>query len=601
MDSCDHPPMGRREWLGSRGICLVIALGAGLALQAGPARAQATVSEIEPNDTRSSATLVVVGDTATGVIATAQDVDWFAVDLLAGDVLDLDIDAWAAGSALDPVLLLVDPTGVDTLVKNDDEHAATLDSRIRYVVTMSGRHFVLLRDAQLSGGAFHTYSLRFEPGGPADPTLPFASGMGEPTAMAVSGGGFLFVVDALARRVLRLDPNVPVSPISELVDLSSRADEVFDIVYDGLGDLLVVGSTATETTVWRVDLAGNASVFASVGSQNTFYTALTVGPNGDVWVGDPLGRTIARYDPTGGLLGTVSVGGTSGTIADMAFSPTGGGELHFSNGMNQVYAMTGGVPQLVVQISGTTEGIAFDQDGYLYVGDGTARTVQLFDPAYQLVDDRLAITNLASPIGLTFGREPGGVMSARVFATSADTVLAGGGLVELDPSGIRAAGWRVGTDLLAITTLALADGRVGASYADTLEAQGTTGPLSWSVTGGGTLPVGLALDSATGVLSGVPEEAGTFALSFRVDDAQGFALRNLSLTVTTPVLSAAAAADGLLDPGSLSLDLERFLDLQGNRNGIYDVGDLRAHLRALGQLGPRQGTPVLPDPRVDRD
>ena len=548
------------------------------------------VPEVEPNDSIPDATLVAVGDTVTGVILTAQDVDWFAVDLQAGSVLDLDIDAWAVGSALDPVLLLVDPTGVDTLVKNDDENALSLDSRIRYTVTATGRHFVLLRDAQLSGGAFHTYSLRFAPGGPADPTVPFAFGLGGPTATAVSGSGLLFIVDSVARRILRLDPNVPVSPVVELVDLSGRADELRDIVFDGLGDLLVVGSTATETTIWRVDLAGTPSVFASVGSQNTFYTALTVGPSGDVWVGDPLGRTIARYSPAGSLLGSVNIVGTTGTILDMAFSP--GGELHFSNGMSEVYRVVGGAAQLALQTAPTTEGIAFDQDGFLYVANGVTQTVQLFDPAYQLVDDRLAITNLGGPIALSFGRDPSGAMSARVFATSSDTVLVGGGLVEFNPSGIRAPGWRVGTDLLAITTLALSDGLVGADYADTLEAQGTRGPVAWSVSG--TLPAGLALDAVSGVLSGVPEESGAFALTFRVDDPAGFALRNLTLTITTPVLSAAAAAAGLLDPGSLSADLERFLDLQGNRNGIYDIGDFRAHLRALGLLGATQVSPIPP-------
>jgi hypothetical protein len=72
---------------------------------------------------------------------------------------------------------------------------------------------------------------------------------------------------------------------------------------------------------------------------------------------------------------------------------------------------------------------------------------------------------------------------------------------------------------LAITTVSLPGAQVGTPYSMTLAASGGTAPYTWALTNG-TLPAGLALNSASGVISGTPTatSAGT-ALSFMVSDA----------------------------------------------------------------------------------
>jgi hypothetical protein len=60
------------------------------------------------------------------------------------------------------------------------------------------------------------------------------------------------------------------------------------------------------------------------------------------------------------------------------------------------------------------------------------------------------------------------------------------------------------------------------------------------------------------------------------------------------VLSVADVVNTILGiAGLLTEDERRFLDLQGNRNGEMDVGDVRAYLTARGDL-PALGASVAP-------
>jgi len=80
---------------------------------------------------------------------------------------------------------------------------------------------------------------------------------------------------------------------------------------------------------------------------------------------------------------------------------------------------------------------------------------------------------------------------------------------------------------LAITTASLPGGSIGSPYSATLQATGGTTPYSWAITTG-ALPIGLTLNSSTGVISGTPTAAGTASLSVTCTDATGtLAIRRL--------------------------------------------------------------------------
>jgi hypothetical protein len=76
----------------------------------------------------------------------------------------------------------------------------------------------------------------------------------------------------------------------------------------------------------------------------------------------------------------------------------------------------------------------------------------------------------------------------------------------------------------------------------------TTDALS-SFTATSTLPSGLTLDAATGVLSGIPGSAGIFSITVRaarISNAASFSDQNLVLTVSSPTLAIAALVSNQL-------------------------------------------------------
>jgi large repetitive protein len=75
---------------------------------------------------------------------------------------------------------------------------------------------------------------------------------------------------------------------------------------------------------------------------------------------------------------------------------------------------------------------------------------------------------------------------------------------------------------LAITTTRLGSARVGHPFLAPLHVNGGMAPLRWKVTSG-HFPVGVRLDTSTGVVTGSPTKAGTYVLRVAVRDAFGVA------------------------------------------------------------------------------
>jgi hypothetical protein len=89
----------------------------------------------------------------------------------------------------------------------------------------------------------------------------------------------------------------------------------------------------------------------------------------------------------------------------------------------------------------------------------------------------------------------------------------------------------------AIVTPSISDGITGASYSQPLSASDGTPPYLWFVSAG-SLPAGITLDPATGLLSGTPGAAGTFTFTVRVADASGSTVtKPFSVTIAAPAAS----------------------------------------------------------------
>src|SRR6185295_12908520 len=87
----------------------------------------------------------------------------------------------------------------------------------------------------------------------------------------------------------------------------------------------------------------------------------------------------------------------------------------------------------------------------------------------------------------------------------------------------------------------------GTGYSATIGATGGTGTYSNFAVTSGSLPAGLSLNAATGVLSGTPSTAGSSTFTITVtDSASATGSRSYTLTI------AAAAVPISVTPASLS-------------------------------------------------
>jgi hypothetical protein len=83
---------------------------------------------------------------------------------------------------------------------------------------------------------------------------------------------------------------------------------------------------------------------------------------------------------------------------------------------------------------------------------------------------------------------------------------------------------------ISVTTSSLSDGQVGTAYSATLEAMTDSNIYTWSVLAG-SLPDGLSLDSASGVISGTPKTAGNYSFTVQVDDGLKKDTKDLSINI----------------------------------------------------------------------
>ena len=98
---------------------------------------------------------------------------------------------------------------------------------------------------------------------------------------------------------------------------------------------------------------------------------------------------------------------------------------------------------------------------------------------------------------------------------------------------------QIDENLPELTTASLKDGEVGASFSRTVRAKNGVKPYQWAASG---LPKGLTFDTAKGKVTGAPEEAGDFDLTFTVTDLYGRSaavVLPVSIAPNVPVVSTA--------------------------------------------------------------
>lgn len=156
-----------------------------------------------------------------------------------------------------------------------------------------------------------------------------------------------------------------------------------------------------------------------------------------------------------------------------------------------------------------------------------------------------AITGGALPTGLTLGSNTGVVSGTPTAPGKFDFILT---VTDSDKNSVSKT-MSVSTtnvptagNLLSIISSKLSSSQIGFPYSTTMAATGGTSPYSWTVING-TLPTGMSLDKATGIISGTPTAPGNFDFVIQVQDRDtSAATKAFSIVVLDP----AVASGGLL-------------------------------------------------------
>ncbi len=171
------------------------------------------------------------------------------------------------------------------------------------------------------------------------------------------------------------------------------------------------------------------------------------------------------------------------------------------------------------------------------------------------------------PAGLTLSA--GGVISGSPTTAGTSTftvqVTSGGQTATKELSIEVSAG-------LAITTTSLAAGTVGTAYSQTLAAGGGDGSYTWAMFNSTTLPAGLELNTATGVISGTPTAPGTTNFEVEVTSAGQTATKEFSINVIQAPPSIQAEWSLLQVSGSLPVSRKghsAVYDPQGHRMIVF--------------------------------
>jgi autotransporter-associated beta strand protein len=337
-------------------------------------------------------------------------------------------------------------------------------------------------------------------------------------AGAIPAGTVLTIIDNdLTDPVVGIFPGLPegnsITFNGQTFIISYVGGDGNDVTLKAFDDVVVDPTTLPNGTV---GVPYNQTVSASGGSGAPYTFAVTAGSL-------PIGLTL---DPnTGAITGTPTFSSTYNFTIEATDSVGAVGSQAYTVVVNPAGTVTVNPPTL----PNGTVGVPYNQTVTASGGTGP----YTYAVSSGLLPQGLVLNPMTGAITGT-PTTPGAAM---FILTATDSVGA---------SGFRT--YSIGVDPAAGLTLSppsLPAGTVGVPYNQTVTASGGTGPYTYNVSG--SLPPGLSLDSATGVISGVPTTVGITSFSIIAQDslgAIGFGTYTIpvnpsgTITVSPPALPA---------------------------------------------------------------
>ena len=166
--------------------------------------------EKQTNDTPASAEKMAVPVTVNGTLV-GPDQDYYRFTAKAGERLVFEIDARRAGSAIDPVLRVLNAAGKE-LAANNDAPGAGVDARAQVTFAQAGEYLVLVHDAKYSDQDQNFYRLKIGSYPYAEFMFPLGGQRGKAVNISLSGGSLPAPVPV--RTVLPSDKQAGYVPIN---------------------------------------------------------------------------------------------------------------------------------------------------------------------------------------------------------------------------------------------------------------------------------------------------------------------------------------------------------------------------------------------------
>lgn len=124
--------------------------------------------------------------TAVDGTCEPESFDYYKLTVAAGQRISVEVMARRLGSALDPVIRLLDAGGRE-LAYSDDEPGIGSDSRFAFQFAAAGDYFLEIRDIRYQGGGNHRYRLRIGDFPLVSAAFPMAAPKGATAKLVVAG------------------------------------------------------------------------------------------------------------------------------------------------------------------------------------------------------------------------------------------------------------------------------------------------------------------------------------------------------------------------------------------------------------------------------